>query len=114
MQRSGAGMQARKVRQRPAKLATEMQKLQQQNGANPLMGCLPILVQIQVFIGLFHVLGVQAGQDRELLLQRAGERVVRRLEPVRLEARLVLIWPLQNTASVRGTRRQLRLTSGSS
>ncbi|TCK27659.1 membrane protein insertase YidC [Pseudonocardia endophytica] len=38
------------------KLATEMQKLQQQNGANPLGGCLPILVQVPVFIGLFHVL----------------------------------------------------------
>ena len=38
------------------KLASEMQKLQQQNGANPLGGCLPILVQVPVFIGLFHVL----------------------------------------------------------
>jgi YidC/Oxa1 family membrane protein insertase len=38
------------------KLAAEMQKLQQQNGANPLGGCLPILVQVPVFIGLFHVL----------------------------------------------------------
>ena len=38
------------------KLASEMQKLQQSNGANPLGGCLPILVQVPVFIGLFHVL----------------------------------------------------------
>ncbi|GAA4688036.1 hypothetical protein GCM10023215_24890 [Pseudonocardia yuanmonensis] len=38
------------------KLAAEMQKLQSENGANPLGGCLPILVQVPVFIGLFHVL----------------------------------------------------------
>lgn len=38
------------------KLASEMQKLQSENGANPLGGCLPVLVQVPVFIGLFHVL----------------------------------------------------------
>ena len=38
------------------KLAAEMQKLQTQEGVNPLGGCLPILVQVPVFIGLFHVL----------------------------------------------------------
>jgi YidC/Oxa1 family membrane protein insertase len=38
------------------KMAAEMQKLQSQHGVNPLGGCLPVLVQIPVFIGLFHVL----------------------------------------------------------
>ncbi|WP_330233754.1 membrane protein insertase YidC [Nocardia sp. NBC_00508] len=38
------------------KMATEMQKLQKENGFNPLMGCLPILAQVPVFLGLFHVL----------------------------------------------------------
>ena len=38
------------------KMATEMQKLQGEHGVNPLCGCLPILVQVPVFIGLFHVL----------------------------------------------------------
>jgi YidC/Oxa1 family membrane protein insertase len=38
------------------RLAQEMQKLQSANGANPLGGCLPVLVQVPVFIGLFHVL----------------------------------------------------------
>ncbi|MFI9507527.1 membrane protein insertase YidC [Nocardia sp. NPDC052566] len=38
------------------KMATEMQKLQKDNGFNPLMGCLPILAQVPVFLGLFHVL----------------------------------------------------------
>lgn len=38
------------------KMAAEMQKLQSEQGVNPLGGCLPILVQIPVFIGLFHVL----------------------------------------------------------
>jgi YidC/Oxa1 family membrane protein insertase len=34
----------------------EVMKLYQENGANPLAGCLPILVQMPVFIGLFQVL----------------------------------------------------------
>ncbi|MGH3932513.1 MAG: membrane protein insertase YidC [Pseudonocardiaceae bacterium] len=38
------------------KMGAEMQKLQAQHGVNPLGGCLPVLVQIPVFIGLFHVL----------------------------------------------------------
>ena len=38
------------------KLAEEMQKLQTEQGFNPLSGCLPMFVQIPVFIGLFHVL----------------------------------------------------------
>jgi YidC/Oxa1 family membrane protein insertase len=38
------------------KMAAEMQKLQSDHGFNPLGGCLPVLVQIPVFIGLFHVL----------------------------------------------------------
>ncbi|NUS93759.1 MAG: membrane protein insertase YidC [Nocardia sp.] len=33
-----------------------MQKLQQEHGFNPLMGCLPALVQLPVFLGLYHVL----------------------------------------------------------
>ncbi|MEV6274784.1 membrane protein insertase YidC [Nocardia sp. NPDC051832] len=38
------------------KMALEMQKLQKDHGFNPLMGCLPILAQVPVFLGLFHVL----------------------------------------------------------
>jgi YidC/Oxa1 family membrane protein insertase len=38
------------------KMGAEMQKLQSEHGVNPLGGCLPVLVQIPVFIGLFHVL----------------------------------------------------------
>jgi YidC/Oxa1 family membrane protein insertase len=38
------------------KQAAEMQRLQQEHGVNPIAGCLPVLVQVPVFIGLFHVL----------------------------------------------------------
>lgn len=38
------------------KLSQEMQKLQSEHGVNPLGGCLPALVQVPVFIGLYHVL----------------------------------------------------------
>ncbi|AXB46246.1 membrane protein insertase YidC [Amycolatopsis albispora] len=36
--------------------ALEMQKLQKEHGVNPLGSCLPMLLQIPVFIGLNHVL----------------------------------------------------------
>ncbi|GEL19412.1 membrane protein insertase YidC [Pseudonocardia asaccharolytica] len=38
------------------RMAAEMQQLQREHGVNPLGGCLPVLVQVPVFIGLFHVL----------------------------------------------------------
>ena len=34
----------------------QLVRLQQEEGFNPLAGCLPILIQVPVFIGLFHVL----------------------------------------------------------
>lgn len=37
-------------------MALEMQKLQREHGFNPILGCLPMLAQIPVFLGLFHVL----------------------------------------------------------
>lgn len=39
-----------------AKMMEETRKLQKEVGVNPIAGCLPMLVQIPVFIGLFHVL----------------------------------------------------------
>lgn len=42
----------------PQKLQEEVMKLYTQAGANPLSGCLPILVQIPVFIALYNVLMV--------------------------------------------------------
>jgi YidC/Oxa1 family membrane protein insertase len=36
--------------------AQEMQKLQKEQGVNPLGGCLPMVLQIPVFLGLNHVL----------------------------------------------------------
>lgn len=36
--------------------AVELQKLQKEHGVNPLLGCLPLLVQAPVFLGLLHVL----------------------------------------------------------
>ncbi|WP_131736517.1 membrane protein insertase YidC [Actinomadura roseirufa] len=38
------------------RLNQEVMKLYQENGANPLSGCLPILVQMPIFIGLFQTL----------------------------------------------------------
>ncbi|MGV9540177.1 membrane protein insertase YidC [Nocardia beijingensis] len=38
------------------RLALEMQRMQKEHGFNPLMGCLPVLVAIPVFMALFHVL----------------------------------------------------------
>lgn len=38
------------------KMALEMQKLQREHGFNPILGCLPMLAQLPVFLGLYHVL----------------------------------------------------------
>jgi YidC/Oxa1 family membrane protein insertase len=38
------------------RMALEMQKLQREHGFNPILGCLPMLAQLPVFIGLYHVL----------------------------------------------------------
>jgi YidC/Oxa1 family membrane protein insertase len=38
------------------KMAVEMQKLQREHGFNPILGCLPMLAQVPVFLGLYHVL----------------------------------------------------------
>ena len=38
------------------RMALEMQKLQREHNFNPVLGCLPMLAQVPVFIGLFHVL----------------------------------------------------------
>ncbi|HEY2191892.1 MAG TPA: membrane protein insertase YidC [Actinomycetospora sp.] len=54
------------------KLAEEMQKLQKEHGVNPLGGCLPVLVQLPVFIGLFHVLrGFQPDYPYNYVFSRA-------------------------------------------
>ncbi|MGX9297081.1 membrane protein insertase YidC [Tsukamurella paurometabola] len=37
-------------------LARQTQQLQREHGVRPLLGCLPALVQIPVFFGLYHVL----------------------------------------------------------
>ncbi|QGK71910.1 membrane protein insertase YidC [Allosaccharopolyspora coralli] len=55
------------------KFAQEMQKLQAEQGFNPLSGCLPILVQIPVFIGLFQVLnGFRPGAEQNFVFDAAG------------------------------------------
>ncbi|QKG23729.1 membrane protein insertase YidC [Actinomadura verrucosospora] len=38
------------------RLNQEVMKLYQENGANPLSGCLPLVVQMPIFIGLFQTL----------------------------------------------------------
>lgn len=38
------------------RMALEMQKLQREHNFNPLLGCLPMLGQVPVFLGLYHVL----------------------------------------------------------
>ena len=40
----------------PQKQREEMAKLYQDRGVNPLGGCLPILVQMPIFIGIFYVI----------------------------------------------------------
>lgn len=53
--------------------AQEMQKLQREHGFSPLGGCLPMLLQIPVFIGLYHVLrSFQPGHTENYFFDAAG------------------------------------------
>ncbi|WP_199428825.1 membrane protein insertase YidC [Qaidamihabitans albus] len=53
--------------------AQEMQKLQREHGVNPLGSCLPMLLQIPVFIGLNWVLrNFQAGREGNYFFDEAG------------------------------------------
>jgi YidC/Oxa1 family membrane protein insertase len=55
------------------KMAAEMQKLQKDHGFNPAAGCLPVLVQIPVFIGLFQVLKeFKPGKTQNYFFDQAG------------------------------------------
>ncbi len=45
----------------PQKQREEMTKLYQERGVNPLGGCLPILVQMPIFIGIFYVIRLFGG-----------------------------------------------------
>jgi YidC/Oxa1 family membrane protein insertase len=51
----------------------ELQKFQRENGVNPLGGCLPMLLQIPVFIGLFEVvLNFSSGSYTNYFIPHAG------------------------------------------
>ncbi|ASU79926.1 membrane protein insertase YidC [Actinopolyspora erythraea] len=55
------------------KMAQEMQRMQSEQGVNPLGGCLPALVQIPVFLSLFHVLrGFDPSEDSNFAFGREG------------------------------------------
>lgn len=55
------------------RMAQEMQKLQSDHGVNPIGGCLPALLQIPVFLSLFHVLrGFAPGAPNNYIFDRAG------------------------------------------
>ncbi|KQB87030.1 membrane protein insertase YidC [Corynebacterium lowii] len=58
MQKFAPQMQAirDKYKNDQQKMMEETRKLQKEMGVNPLAGCLPVLAQFPVFIGLFHVL----------------------------------------------------------
>ena len=59
-------------------LQKEMMELYRQEKANPLMGCLPMFLQIPVFLGLFHVLQrLQPGPTRRQDAVRLDRRPVR-------------------------------------
>ena len=45
-----------KYKEDPAKLNTEMMKLYKDYGVNPLGGCLPMLIQMPVFLGFYYML----------------------------------------------------------
>jgi YidC/Oxa1 family membrane protein insertase len=64
----------KKYKDDKAEMQRQMMALQQEQGFNPLSGCLPMFLQIPIFIGLYHVLrhlansvGRQPGDPRNTL-----------------------------------------------
>ena len=61
------------------KLNEEMMKLYKEHGVNPFGGCLPLVAQMPVFIGLFRVLreplqylGYHLNADKQFVIQKAS------------------------------------------
>jgi len=50
-----------KYKNNPQKLNTEMSKLYKENKVNPMAGCLPMFIQMPIFISLYGVLRVHVG-----------------------------------------------------
>jgi YidC/Oxa1 family membrane protein insertase len=53
-------------------LQKEMMELYKKEKANPLMGCLPIFLQVPVFISLFWILGRRMDPNRPLIVKAQG------------------------------------------
>ncbi len=49
-----------KFKDDPTKMNTEVMKLYKEHGVNPVGGCLPMMIQIPIFFGLFSMLGQAA------------------------------------------------------
>ncbi len=49
-----------KYKDDPTKMNTEVMKLYKEHGVNPVGGCLPMMIQIPIFFGLFTMLGQAA------------------------------------------------------
>lgn len=63
-----------KYKDNPAKMQEEMMKFYSENSFNPMAGCLPLLVQLPIFIGLYGALSspaflAQAGNEHFLFLK---------------------------------------------
>ena len=57
------------------RMALEMQKLQKEHGFNPILGCLPMLAQLPVFLGLYPRADVlQPDADRHRPAGAVGRR----------------------------------------
>ena len=99
------------------RMALEMQKLQREHGFNPMMGCLPMLAQVPVFLGLYHVLrsfnrtrpgGYAAASGRTCRWSRTGRRATTSSVPPTSGTswtrtcsahRLVRRWPISTAES---------------
>lgn len=69
-----------KFKARRQKQQEEMMKLYREHNANPAMSCLPMLPQIPIFIGMFHLLGGRPGSEPEVeAMNGAGFFLVRDL-----------------------------------
>jgi len=106
-----------KLKNDKQRLAQEQMKLMRQHNVNPLMGCLPIFLQLPVFIGLFRMIQNAVTMRHESFIlwiqDLSGPDTITRIGsfPVNiLPVVMTLVWFLQNQMMPKSQDPQQRAT----
>ena len=107
-----------KYKKDPQKMQQKMLELYRENGANPMMGCLPLLIQLPIIIalyrGLLHLLrSVEAEKLRFLWVANLGQSGVHAPQDLLLPlmAGVTTYWQMKVTPTTGGQEQMQRMMS---